>query len=102
MLRSSLMYFSVIFFFLLSKSCVSPLLCNIKIQFSQVTNGYSILLNIVIYHVIGTGSGTGIRRRGSCTVRMTRNGKQIQTDRKQIKRHAGRVKGQLYSTNTTA
>lgn len=52
MLRSSLMYFSVIFFFLLSKSCVSPLLCNIKIQFSQVTNGYSILLNIVIYHVI--------------------------------------------------
>lgn len=33
---------------------------------------------------------------------MTRNGKQIQTDRKQIKRHAGRVKGQLYSTNTTA
>lgn len=51
MLRSSLMYFSVIFF-LLSKSCVSPLLCNIKIQFSQVTNGYSILLNIVIYHVI--------------------------------------------------
>lgn len=56
MLRSSLMYFSLICFFLfsflLSKCCASPLLCNIKIQFSQVTNGYSILLNIVISHVI--------------------------------------------------